>query len=99
MNELILIAGLVIIIFFLLITRVSSKMNTLETRVKGLQFRLEQVAKAVNVPEHPVNDTLRELIKEGKDIEAVKAAREALGLSLLEAKEYVDVLKVTPSAR
>ena len=33
------------------------------------------------------------LIKDGKDVKAIKKARETLGLSLLEGKEYIDKLK------
>jgi ribosomal protein L7/L12 len=32
-------------------------------------------------------------LHEGKDVRAVKAVREALGLSLLDAKQYVDAIK------
>lgn len=53
---------------------------------------MEKVADQVNVPEHPINETLRELLKEGKKVQAVKEARQVLGLSLLEANQYVDGL-------
>lgn len=96
MNELMVIASIVIgamvIIIFLLITTVSSKLNSLETRVKSLKVTLDQVANQVDVPEQPINDKLRKLLKEGKEVKAVKEARQVLGLSLLEAKQYVDKL-------
>ena len=91
MNEFIVIGGLVVIIF-MLITTVSSKFNSLEARVKSLKFTLDQVAKQVEVPEHPINDELRKLLKEGKKVQAIKEARQVLGLSLLEAKHYIDGL-------
>ena len=91
MNEFIIIGGLVVIIF-VLITTVSSKLNSLETRIKSLKFTLDQVANQVDVPEHPINKKLRRLLKEGKGVQAVKETRQVLGLSLLEAKQYVDDL-------
>ncbi|UJL45288.1 hypothetical protein KFZ58_12820 [Virgibacillus sp. NKC19-16] len=71
-----------------------SRVDKLEGRIKGMQYRLDQVAKQVDVPEPPINDELRELIKEGESVRAVKQAREALGLSLVEGKQYVDALKL-----
>ncbi|TSJ63524.1 hypothetical protein FPQ13_09135 [Allobacillus salarius] len=35
---------------------------------------------------------MRVLLKEGKEVQAVKEVRQAFGLSLLEAKQYVDGL-------
>ncbi len=83
--------GLVVVIF-LLVTNVLAKLENISTRVKRLEYTLGQVAQQVEVPEHPVNDQLRKLKQEGKQVEAVKKAREVLGLSLLEAKQYVDSL-------
>ena len=91
MNEFIIIGGLVVIIL-VLITTVSSKLNSLETQIKSMKFTLDQVAKQVDVPEHPINEKLRRLLKEGKGVQAVKEARQVLGLSLLEEKQYVDDL-------
>ena len=96
MNESMITAGIVIgglvIIIFMLITTVATKLNTLETQVKSLKFTLDQVANQVEVPEHPINDELRKMLEEGKEVKAVKEARQVLGLSLLEAKQYVDKL-------
>ncbi|WP_285858189.1 hypothetical protein [Neobacillus niacini] len=91
MNEFIIIGGLVVIIFTLIAT-FSGKLNSLEARIKSLKCTLDQVADQVNVPEHPINEKLRELVKGGKGVQAVKEARQSLGLSLLEAKQYVDKL-------
>ena len=87
----IVIGGLVIIIF-MLITTVTPKLNSLETQIKSLKFTLDQVANQVEVPEHPINDKLRKMLKEGKEVKAIKEARQVLGLSLVEAKQYVDKL-------
>ena len=39
-----------------------------------------------------IDSELRALVAEGKKVQAVKKVRMVLGLSLLEAKEYVDSL-------
>ncbi|WP_405098698.1 hypothetical protein [Oceanobacillus sp. FSL H7-0719] len=75
-----------IIIVYLLFRVVS-----LESRVKQLQSKLKLMKNQPVASE--VDHELRDLIKEGKDIKAVKEAREVLGLSLLEGKEYIDRLK------
>ena len=96
MNELMITAGIVIgglvIIIFMLITTVTPKLNSLETQIKSLKFTLDQVANQVEVPEHPINDKLRKMLKEGKEVKAIKEARQVFGLSLVEAKQYVDKL-------
>ncbi|RCW76802.1 hypothetical protein [Saliterribacillus persicus] len=70
------------------------KVDKLEGRIKLMQHTLDQVADHLKIPEHPINNELRKLIKEGEDIKAVKKARETLGLSLLEGKQYIDKLKI-----
>ena len=96
MNESMITAGIVIgglvLIIFMLITTVTTKLNSLETQIKSLKFTLDQVANQVEVPEHPINDQLRKMLKEGKEVQAIKEARRVLGLSLLGAKQYVDKL-------
>ena len=67
--------------------------SKMQDRMNGMKNSLEQMRQQMDLPEDPVNDDLRQLIKEGKDVKAVKKAREALGLSLLEGKQYVDALK------
>lgn len=37
-----------------------------ERRLKGITSTLEQISKHVDVPESPVNEQLRELIKDGR---------------------------------
>lgn len=80
-------------ILLLVIMYLLHRIDKLEGRIKGMRYRLDQVAKQVDVPEPPINDELRKLIKEGEDVRAVKKARETLGLSLVEGKQYVDALK------
>ncbi|MEC2056195.1 hypothetical protein I6J18_01365 [Peribacillus psychrosaccharolyticus] len=82
------ILGVLLVIIFMLY----DKLTKLEMRFKSMKATLDQIALQVEIPEHPINDELRKLLKEGKDVQAVKKAREVLGLSLLEAKQYVDAL-------
>ncbi|MBM7599880.1 ribosomal protein L7/L12 [Virgibacillus halotolerans] len=82
--EVVLLVGII----YLLLT-----VSKMQDRMNGMKNSLEQMRKQMDLPEDPINDDLRQLIKEGKDIKAVKKAREALGLSLLEGKQYVDALK------
>lgn len=84
---------ILIIIAFLIIINVTAKVNKLEGRIKRMQYTLDQVTKQSGLPENPINDELRKLIKEGEDVKAIKKARETLGLSLIEGKEYIDKLK------
>lgn len=86
--------GLLLIVVFLLITTVIDKLNKLENRMKNIKITLDQIATVIEVPEHPINNELRKLINEGKEIQAIREVRTVLGLSLLEAKQYVDALKM-----
>lgn len=86
--------GLLLIIVFVLITTVIDKLNKLENRMKNIKITLDQIATVIEVPEHPINNELRKLINEGKEIQAIREVRTVLGLSLLEAKLYVDDLKM-----
>lgn len=79
-------------VLFVIIFMLYDKLTKLEMRFKRMKATLDQIELQVEVPEHPINDELRILLKEGKDVQAVKKAREVLGLSLLEAKQYVDAL-------
>ncbi|RED32209.1 hypothetical protein [Paenibacillus sp. VMFN-D1] len=56
-------------------------------------LQINQLTQQSGLPEHPINDELRQLIKEGEDVKAIKKAKETLGFSLLEGKEYIDKLK------
>ncbi|MFD1851630.1 hypothetical protein [Oceanobacillus bengalensis] len=84
---------ILIFIAFLIIINVTAKVNKLEGRIKRMQYTLDQVTKQSGLPENLINDELRKLIKEGEDVKAIKKARETLGLSLIEGKEYIDKLK------
>ncbi len=83
---------ILITLTFLLVLFLLLKVITLETRLKGMKYTLEKLAEHSNV-EDPINNYLRDLIKEGNDVLAVKRARDHLGLSLIEAKNYIENLK------
>ena len=84
--------GLLLVAVFALMTTVIDKLNKIDGRLKNIKATLDLVAKVVEIPEHPINDVLRDLKKEGKEIQTIKEARKVLGFSLLEAKQYVDSL-------
>ena len=69
------------------------KMEKMENDIKGIKSTIDLISKQVGVPEDPVHEELQQLLDEGNEVKAVKRARETLGLSLLEAKKYIDALK------
>lgn len=87
MDSLLLTAVIVLGIFY-----ISSQLNNIHTKLKRTEDKLDRIAKHTELPEHEINEELRLLIKDGDKIKAIKKAREVLGLSLLEAKNYVDSL-------
>lgn len=87
MDYLLLTAVIILSIFY-----VSGQLNNIHTRLKRTEDKLNQIAKHMELPEHDINEELRQLVKDGDKIKAIKKAREILGLSLLEAKNYVDSL-------
>ncbi|MDP7988516.1 hypothetical protein Q9B79_01540 [Bacillus sp. MHSD_36] len=74
------------------------KLNRIEkktdARLKRMEDRLQLITKEMGIidREPEINKELRQLMEEGKTVTAVKRVREALGFSLLEAKQYVDKL-------
>ncbi len=77
---------------------IKEKLNEIEkkndARLKGIEDRLQVITKEMGIVEREpeINKELRQLVEEGKTVTAVKRVREAFGLSLLEAKQYVDKL-------
>ncbi|WP_409293925.1 hypothetical protein V1498_12035 [Peribacillus sp. SCS-26] len=63
-------------------------------RVMRLKYAIDQSSKENDMPESPVDHTLKQLLIDEKDVKAVKRVRETLGLSLLDAKKYVDNMKL-----
>lgn len=79
----------VLIIVFYLFLRI----DMMEKRVKQMHNLLERMEEAADLPEDPLHDELRRMIKQGEEIKAIKLARNKLGLSLIEGKHYIDKLK------
>ncbi|MCM3488198.1 hypothetical protein M3689_02625 [Alkalihalophilus marmarensis] len=80
-----------IILFILSIILLS--ISTTERRLKKIEYKLDRISEQVGVTGLPVDDEIRELLKKGQGVEAVKLARDELGLSLVEGKKYVDRLR------
>ena len=83
------------LIFFICIYLLFSVIR-LNGRVRGLNYTMDQISKQMNVTDNPLNNELRQLLNEGNDIKAIKRTRETLGLSLIEAKQYVDAFREQP---
>lgn len=84
-------------IIILVIIYFSIKISNLENRVEGLHYKLDTIKAQTNVSGYPVDEELLELLGQGEEIKAVKKARQAFGLSLVEGKRYVDNLKTDNS--
>lgn len=82
---------IVILLFIYMVT--SSRIRALENQIKSMKVKIDQLSLSGEVQVHPVDAEVRKLLHEGKDVRAVKAVRDALGLSLLDAKHYVDAIK------
>jgi ribosomal protein L7/L12 len=82
-------------LFFALIIAViylSDTVLRMNKRIKRSESMLQAISKQVGVPEHQLNDELRQLIRDKEKIEAIKKVQHHMGLSLREAKDYVDSL-------
>ncbi len=66
--------------------------NRINKRLKRTEYKVEQLLKQTHLPEYQINEELRQLVRDNEKIEAIKKARSVLGLSLREAKNYVDSL-------
>ncbi len=71
---------------YLLINRMDKRIATLEQQLNDLSSGNQTET------EQAVNEELRKMLRRGKIIEAVRKAREEFGISLLDAKRYVDKL-------
>lgn len=70
-----------------------SALTKLEQQVKKLNYTVSQLAAQSAITNDSLNNELRQLLKADKNVTAVKRVRESLGLSLIEAKQYIDTLK------
>ncbi|AQU79868.1 hypothetical protein [Planococcus faecalis] len=87
------VVGTILIAGYIVYSAVEKHIETLENRVSKVEKLLKQTMPEMASVEQKVNEELRELLKQGKTIEAVKRTRQEFGWSLLEAKQYVDKLK------
>lgn len=85
--------GAIYISGYLLYTTSEKRIKALEKRVRQVEEQLKQTRRGEEQVEPEVNNELRELLRKGKMVEAVKRTREEFGWSLVEAKQYVDALK------
>lgn len=87
------IAGAFLVAGYLLYGAIQERFKTMEKQIAAMRRTIEALKNGEIEKEPEVNTELRELLQQGKDVKAVKTAREHLGLSLLDAKNYVDSLK------
>jgi len=92
MDNFLLLLGM-FIVFLLITLSIDLKVSRVDARLSKMQKQLDQLMKASGIPEPVVNEQLRDLIRQGKKIEAVKLARQSFGYSLVEGKHYIDVLE------
>lgn len=85
------IVNILILLIFIYLLYTVIKLNS---RIKDLEHKLKLASKQTDLPENPINNELKQLLKEGNDVKAIKKVRETLGLSLVEAKQYIDALKL-----
>lgn len=83
----------VLSILLLIVIYLLFSLNKLEGQVKRLNYTINQIAAKLEIHEPPVNEEIHHLLKEGNETEAIKRVREEMGLSLIEAKKYVDNIK------
>lgn len=88
-----LIIGVVLAAMFLLYSSVNERFKAMEKQMAAMRKTIDALRKGEPVEDPKVDSELRGLLAQGKDIEAIKMAREYFGLSLLDAKNYVDSLK------
>ena len=81
------------LLLLVLIIYLLTKISKMEHRIKAMSETINRLTDKVKLAEPAVNKELRQLIKEGKEIEAIRRARQEFGLSLVEGKQYIDQLK------
>ncbi|RUT35694.1 hypothetical protein EJP77_01355 [Paenibacillus zeisoli] len=78
-----------IVLVFIILFDAMIRMNR---RIRRSESKLEWLKDHSQVPEYPLDEELRQLIRDKEKIQAIKKAKQQLGLSLKEAKDYVDAL-------
>ncbi|MFF3430110.1 hypothetical protein [Streptomyces sp. NPDC002602] len=81
------------------ISTVTLRMKALERRADGLERRLGLVLDhfGIEEPEPAGLDEVRALVREGRQVEAIRVHRRVTGSGLLEAKQAVEALSDQPA--
>lgn len=74
-----------------LIMWIVSNISQIKSDISRINRNLNKIAEKVGVP-NTIDDEVKNLILEGKRIEAIKKYRIITGTSLIEAKEHIDLL-------
>ncbi|WP_426445844.1 hypothetical protein ACP26L_20365 [Paenibacillus sp. S-38] len=61
-------------------------------RIKRSDYLLQSMMDGARAPEYHLEEELRQLIRDKDKIKAIKRAQQRMGLTLREAKEYVESL-------
>ncbi|NMO97822.1 hypothetical protein [Paenibacillus lemnae] len=88
------------LVAFLIGFLILNRLTHVDQKLNYQRRKLDQIASHLGITDHELEQRLIQLIQGHQEIQAVKEAREALGLSLLEGKQYIDKLKKSiPSNR
>ncbi|ACD51116.1 50S ribosomal protein L7/L12 [Clostridium botulinum] len=68
-----------------------SNISQMKNDISRININLNKIANQVGVP-NTINDEIKNLILEGKKVEAIKKYRIITGIGLKEAKEYIGSL-------
>ena len=79
-------------LFIILIVSLISPSGS-DPRIKLINKKLDRIMEHLGMEEENIDAELIALLKEDKMVAAVKRLREETGMSLKEAKEYVDELE------
>ncbi len=62
-----------------LVLHLSNTLYRVDKRLKQTEAVLHAISRQVGVPEHPLNEELRRLVKDGEKIEAIKKSAKREG--------------------
>lgn len=83
------------IIGVMFIISILSAISELRSDLVRVNSTLDKIAKQIGVPDtitENIDEELKTLISEGREIKAIKKYRMATGIGLKEAKDYIDRL-------
>ena len=84
--------GIIILIIGGMLLYIMANIIQLKDDVGRTQRTLNKIVEHLNIPDN-IDEELKKLILNGKEIQAVKKYRYETGASLVEAKKYIDTLK------